>query len=129
MLAPPAADESHPAFSNLFVQTQINHPRHAILCTRRPRSVEEETPWMFHLMKAHEAEIVSISYETNRSRFIGRGNSINSPAALRQKGPLSGSEGSVLDPIISIQYRIVLEPMQSAIVDLIVCLLYTSRCV
>lgn len=120
VLAPPAADESHPAFSNLFVQTQINHPRHAILCTRRPRSVEEETPWMFHLMKAHEAEIVSISYETNRSRFIGRGNSINSPAALRQKGPLSGSEGSVLDPIISIQYRIVLEPMQSAIVDLIV---------
>ena len=58
VLAPPAADESHPAFSNLFVQTQINHPRHAILCTRRPRSVDEETPWMFHLMKAHEAEIV-----------------------------------------------------------------------
>ena len=119
VLAPPAADESHPAFSNLFVQTSINHSRHAILCTRRPRSVDEQTPWMFHLMKAHDAEIVSISYETDRARFIGRGHSINQPLTMKQKGPLSGSSGSVLDPVVSIQYRIVIEPQESAIVDLI----------
>ncbi|MEO5892737.1 MAG: glucoamylase family protein, partial [Ferruginibacter sp.] len=34
------ADELHPAFSNLFVQTEINQQRHAIMCTRRPRSVD-----------------------------------------------------------------------------------------
>ena len=119
VLAPAAADESHPAFSNLFVQTSINHSRHAILCTRRPRSVDEQTPWMFHLMKAHDAEIVSISYETDRARFIGRGHSINQPLTMKQKGPLSGSSGSVLDPVVSIQYRIVIEPQESAIVDLI----------
>ncbi len=35
-LAPPAADALHPAFCNLFVQTEIVPQRQAILCTRRP---------------------------------------------------------------------------------------------
>ena len=45
VLAPPAHDLSHPAFSNLFVQTQLVRDRQAILCTRRPRSSEEKPPW------------------------------------------------------------------------------------
>ena len=50
VLATPVADALHPAFSNLFVQTEILHPQPAILCTRRPRSQDESSPWMFHLM-------------------------------------------------------------------------------
>eukprot|EP01032_Pedospumella_encystans_P022604 gene22604-25610_t len=39
---------------------------------------------------------------------------------LRQRcGPLSGAEGSVLDPIVSIRYQIVLEPDESATVDIV----------
>jgi hypothetical protein len=49
VLAPAAADAIHPAFSNLFVQTEIIRERRAILCTRRPRSIEEKAAWMFHL--------------------------------------------------------------------------------
>ena len=114
-----AADEAHPAFSNLFVQTEINQQRNTILCTRRPRSVDEQPPWMFHLMKVHDATIENIAYETDRDQFIGRGNTINAPKAIRQKNALSGSSGSVLDPVISIQYRIVIEPQETAIVDMI----------
>ena len=114
-----AADEAHPAFSNLFVQTEINQQRNTILCTRRPRSVDEQPPWMFHLMKVHAATIENIAYETDRDQFIGRGNTINAPKAIRQKNALSGSSGSVLDPVISIQYRIVIEPQETAIVDMI----------
>ena len=55
VLAPPAADALHPAFSNLFVQTEIVRERQAILCTRRPRSAAERAPWMFHLMAVHGA--------------------------------------------------------------------------
>jgi len=44
VLAPNDSDLSHPAFSNLFVQTDIFHQRQAILCTRRPRSVQEVPP-------------------------------------------------------------------------------------
>lgn len=118
VLAHPAADVAHPAFSNLFVETETLPLRDAILCTRRPRSAEEHTPWMFHLMKAHGAAIEEASFETDRSRFIGRGNSIAFPDAMNQSGKLSGSSGSVLDPIAAIRYRITLEPQQSAVVDL-----------
>ena len=41
VLASPAADALHPAFSNLFVQTEILRQQRAILCTRRPRSLDE----------------------------------------------------------------------------------------
>ncbi len=115
----PIADEMHPAFSNLFVQTEINEQRNAITCTRRPRSEEENNPWMFHLMKAHDVEIKNVSYETDRDQFIGRGGSIHEPKIINQSTPLSGSSGSVLDPVVSIQYRIVLEPYESATIDMI----------
>ena len=68
VLAPNGADLAHPAFSNLFVQTEIVFQRHAILCTRRPRSVSEQSPWMFHQMAAHGVEIRNISYETDRNK-------------------------------------------------------------
>jgi cyclic beta-1,2-glucan synthetase len=119
VLTTAAADEAHPAFSNLFVQTEINKPRNALLCTRRPRSLDEQPPWMFHLMKVHDATIENIAYETDRDQFIGRGNTINAPKAVQQKTALSNSSGSVLDPVISIQYRIVIEPQETAIVDMI----------
>ncbi|HEY5310396.1 MAG TPA: glucoamylase family protein, partial [Casimicrobiaceae bacterium] len=38
VLATPAEDAMHPAFSNLFVETEIARPEQAILFTRRPRS-------------------------------------------------------------------------------------------
>src|SRR4029078_12859061 len=119
VLASPAADEVHPAFSNLFLQTEINTQRHAIICTRRPRSVEEKTPWMFHLMKVHDAEVTNISYETEREQFIGRGNSINQPESLKRTGSLAGHSGSILDPIVSIRYQIILEGNESVTVDII----------
>ncbi|MDP2787471.1 MAG: glucoamylase family protein [Pseudomonadota bacterium] len=119
VLATPAADALHPAFSNLFVQSEIVESRQAILCTRRPRSREERSPWLFHLMSVHDAEIDALSYETDRARFIGRGRSSASPLALQAAGALSGSQGSVLDPIVAIRCRITLEPEQSASVDLV----------
>lgn len=114
-----AADNAHPAFSNLFVQTAINEAQHAITCTRRARSKEELPPWMFHLMKVNGVDSDQISYETNRSNFIGRGRSLAHPQMLNRKKALSGEQGSVLDPIFSIQYKITLQPGESAYIDLV----------
>jgi cyclic beta-1,2-glucan synthetase len=119
VLSPIDSDLAHPAFSNLFVQTEIIGPRRAILCTRRPRSAEEHPPWMFHLMTVHDAEIRNISYETDRMQFIGRGNTLIAPDAMTRSKFLSGSQGSVLDPIVAIQYQIVLEPEGSATIDMV----------
>ena len=119
VLAPPASDALHPAFSNLFVQTEIVEHRQAILCTRRPRSTSEHAPWMFHLMAVHGAEIGEVSYETDRMQFIGRGRTTADPEAMDQPGPLSGSRGSVLDPIVAVRYRIHLDPETPATINIV----------
>jgi cellobiose phosphorylase len=124
VLAPPAADALHPAFSNLFVQTEIIRPQRAILCTRRPRAQGEREPWMLHMMAVHGAKIGEVSYETDRMQFIGRGNTVADPQAMRagsglDSGVLSGSEGSVLDPIVAIRCRIILDPDESATINIV----------
>ncbi|MGZ8383493.1 MAG: glucoamylase family protein, partial [Nitrospira sp.] len=119
LLALPAADALHPAFSNLFVQTEIIRERQAILSTRRPRSLNEQDPWAFHLMAVRGPHSGDISYETDRMQFIGRGRTLASPQAMDHSTTLSGSQGSVLDPIVSIRCQIVLDPEESVTVDLV----------
>ena len=119
VLAPAIADALHPAFSNLFVQTEIVPARQAILCARRPRSTSERTPWMLHLVAVHGAPTTAVSYETDRMRFIGRGNSVADPEALRGGGPLSGTQGPVLDPVVAIRHLITLDPEQTVTLDLV----------
>ena len=119
VLTPPAADALHPAFSNLFVQTEIVSERRALLCSRRPRSRHDFTPSLFHVMTVHGVAVGDASYETDRAKFIGRGNSVADPQVLREPGPLSGSAGSVLDPIVAIRQRISLEPDRTVVVDMV----------
>jgi cyclic beta-1,2-glucan synthetase len=118
VLAPPAADALHPAFSNLFVQTEIVPHGHAILCRRRPRSLDEPAPWMLHLMAVHGAESSEVSYESDRLEFIGRGRTLVAPKAMLDAGPLTGTQGSVLDPVVAIRHRIALDPRQTATIDI-----------
>lgn len=123
VLASPVSDALHPAFSNLFVQTEILTRQHAILCTRRPRSEHEQSFWMFHLMAVHGAEIKEVSYETDRMQFIGRGNTIENPITMQLNKDsnlnLSNSEGSVLDPIVAIRYRLILNPEESVNINMV----------
>ncbi len=119
VLASSASDALHPAFSNLFVQAEIIRERHAILCMRRPRSPEDQVLWMFHMMEVRGAKIEEVSFETDRAKFIGRGNTISAPKAMKDITALSNSQGSVLDPIVAIRYNIILEPEETATIDMI----------
>ena len=118
VLAPAAADAAHPAFSNLFVQTELLTEKNAILCTRRPRSASEHSPAMLHVMAIHGATTELTSYETDRMKFIGRGNSLASPSAMTLP-VLSNSAGSVLDPIVAIRRKITLAPDQMVVIDMV----------
>ena len=119
VLALPAADASHPAFSNLFVQTEFLSPRPAILCTRRPRSEGEKPPWLLNFMVGQGGEQGEVSCETDRGRFIGRGRTLTAPAALQSISPLSNTTGAVLDPITSLRRTVTLAPHETARVDLV----------
>lgn len=105
------ADEAHPVFNNLFVQTEFNTVASAIFCTRRPRSQEETPPHLFHLLLSDQAS--DISCETDRSVFVGRGQSKAKPLAMQHRGALSNSEGSVLDPCIALRRSIVVPARKS----------------
>jgi cyclic beta-1,2-glucan synthetase len=118
-LAAPAADALHPAFSKLFVQTEVLPPQRAVLCTRRPRAQGERPGWLFHLMAVSGADTGEMSFETDRARFVGRGRTLARPRALTGSDPLSGSEGSVLDPVVAIRQEITLDPDQTATIDLV----------
>ncbi|MGD0766159.1 MAG: glucoamylase family protein, partial [Dehalococcoidia bacterium] len=120
VMAPPAADAGHPAFSNLFVQTEIVASHDAILCSRRPRSPGEPTPWMVHLMDARAtATVGEASFETDRRHFIGRGHSLADPEAMADAGRLSGSQGAVLDPIVSVRRQVTVGPDETAWVNVV----------
>ena len=119
VLAPLAADLAHRSFSNLFVQTEILPRQQAILCTRRPRTPGEQTPWMFHLLAAPGSVSDEPTYETDRARFIGRGRTAANPLALDSRSHLSNTEGAVLDPIVAIRSTLTLSPDESASMQII----------
>ena len=119
VLATAAADAAHPAFSNLFVQTEFLPNSTAVVCTRRPRSVEEQPPWLIHLLLIQGSAHGEFSCETDRNEFVGRDGTLVSPAALRRIGPLSNTVGSVLDPIVSLRQAVSLPAHGTATVDLV----------
>jgi cyclic beta-1,2-glucan synthetase len=118
VLAPAAADAAHPAFSNLFVQTELVPSRQAILCTRRPRSGGERPPWMLHLMTVQGTQVGTTSYETGRGEFIGRGRSAADPAAMHRPS-LHNSEGAVLDPVVAIRNTVLIQPDETVSIHLV----------
>ncbi|MEX1184876.1 MAG: glucoamylase family protein [Gemmatimonadota bacterium] len=114
VLGPPEADRTHPAFGNLFVETEWHEWCSAITATRRPRSNRERTLWCVHVVDSGRERAGAVSCETDRARFLGRGGTTRRPAALDAAGDLSGTTGAVLDPIFALRTRMRLGPGQSA---------------
>jgi cyclic beta-1,2-glucan synthetase len=106
-----AADAGHPAFSKLFVQTEWHHGLGAVLASRRPRSPEDEPLCLGHALLGAGGDFAGpLEWETDRARFIGRGHTLANPVALRDRGPLSGTVGNVLDPLFSLRRVCTLAP-------------------
>ena len=118
VLADPKADAAHPAFQNLFVQTRLVTGRQAIIAKRRPRAQGERTPQMVHLMAVQGQDLGDVQYETDRSAFTGRGRTLADPIAMH-RDRLGDSQGSVLDPIVSVRRKVRLEPGENCVVDVV----------
>ncbi|AOY75885.1 GH36-type glycosyl hydrolase domain-containing protein [Clostridium formicaceticum] len=99
-----AADVAHPAFSNLFVRTEVLSEHDTLIASRRPREHGQETKWIFHTITVDGETMGGLEYESNRGAFIGRGRNVSNAIGLRQ--PLSGTAGIVLDPIMSLRKTI-----------------------
>jgi cyclic beta-1,2-glucan synthetase len=114
VLAPPDADRAHPAFGNLFVETEWHAWCTAITATRRPRSASERSLWCVHVVDTGRERVGRVTCETDRARFVGRGRTPREPIALENAGALTGTTGAVLDPVFALRTRVRLRPGQSA---------------
>ncbi len=109
-LAAQAADQRHPAFSKLFVESEYLPDLNALLFHRRPRSAEEETPYLIHMLVVERGQEVTGQYQSDRACFLGRGHTSRSPAAFCGDYDAAGRVGATLDPIMSLAQDVDLEP-------------------
>jgi cyclic beta-1,2-glucan synthetase len=113
VIAPFHADRGHPAFSNLFVQTEWVAASNTLLAMRRPRSEENEPVWCGHALCVIEGAGGNVSCESDRAQFIGRGRSYRNPVAMGKRGNLTGSTGAVLDPVFALRTVLAIPPGES----------------
>ena len=120
ILAPQAADARHPAFNKLFIESEYANEARTLLFRRRPRSASEEPVYLAHTAAVSAGQPLTGTYETDRARFVGRGQTLRAPAALSVRGGgLSGTTGATLDPIMALRQVIELQPHASAQVSFI----------
>ncbi|UNF43904.1 protein ndvB [Bartonella krasnovii] len=103
-LATMDADQVHPAFSRMFIETEIAKTRRIIFAKRRKRSPNDPEIHIAHFVTGDNIQKTEV--ETDRLLFIGRGRSIHRPAAFDRNARFSNSQGCVLDPIISLRCHV-----------------------
>ena len=105
-LARQADDVAHPAFAKLFVDTEFVPNLGAVLATRRQRSSSDPKVWAAHLAVVEGESAGDVQFETDRARFLGRGQTVQNSIAITDGWPLSNTSGAVLDPIFSLRRRV-----------------------
>ena len=114
VLAPPAADDAHPAFAKMFVQTEYLPEFGALIATRRPRTPDEPPVWAAHFAVVEGIATGPAQYESDRARFLGRGRTAATAQAMADGAALSGTAGTVLDPVFSVRHRVRITPGRMA---------------
>ena len=103
------ADATHPAFAKMFVESEWVGDLEMLMFSRRPRSAREEKLFMFYKLSMPVCWDRT-QYETSRSTFLGRANTVHEPQVFKTRSALSGSTGAVLDPVFSLRTRLQIEP-------------------
>lgn len=101
-----AADSVHPAFSNLFIQTEYDEREKILLGSRRGRVKGAKVPYIFQKIIVNGECEGEVTYETSRINFIGRNRDLKNPKAMDNDKSLDNTVGTVLDPILSMRVRV-----------------------
>jgi cyclic beta-1,2-glucan synthetase len=108
----PLRDASvHPAFNNMFVETDWDDEYRALVVSRRERTGDEESAVMAHRFVGEAGRVKLAGYETDRAAFYGRGTDERLPGAVADgRTGKWGRVGSVLDPVMSLTVDVELKP-------------------
>ncbi|MEO8082117.1 MAG: glucoamylase family protein, partial [Caldimonas sp.] len=114
-LAEPRADESHPAFSNLFVTASWEAVHQALLFERKPRLTADQRLRAAHFLVAGDAPVLSVRIQVDRARWLGRNRDASHPLASFDEPPAAADGGlpgdgvdlvTGLDPVAAIAVRV-----------------------
>ena len=125
VLAPPAADQRHPAFTKLFVESEPLPTGNGLLFRRRPRAAHDQAYCLVHMLVVPPQESIDgITWESDRARFLGRHRTLRNPLALET--PLSNTTGATLDAVMALRTVLTL-PAQSRVSLAVLTLAADSR--
>ena len=111
VLADARADEAHPAFSNLFIDTTWRPEWRALILSRKPRLQGDASMAVAHFLADSNANVRAIDFIADRRSFLGRNRLPSSPAVQsppQNPGDPHPSSAPVnqLDPACGLRLRI-----------------------
>ncbi len=112
------ADEAHPAFSNLFIETAWHKPWRALVMSRRPRLHGEAVLSAAHFLAEADAEIIALDCVADRRSFLGRSQARAQPAMAPQawqdqhdaENPDNRQPINGLDPVACLRVKVRVAP-------------------
>ncbi len=114
VLSNPKADEAHPAFANLFVESRWEPRWRALLMWRKPRLHGDPVVAAAHFVASVDAQVLGVDCITDRRAFIGRNRSLAAPALDAQPFSAGGTPVNGLDPVACLRVRLSIAPGATA---------------
>ena len=110
-------DVSHKVFNNMFIKTEYNKDTNSLIAKRKSRGDSQVNSYMVTRLII-EDPLDKYTYETERSTFIGRGNTVGTSQELNDE--LSNYSGENLDPVLSLRNKVLVKANSSKSVYLLV---------
>jgi cyclic beta-1,2-glucan synthetase len=109
------ADESHPAFMNLFVGADWQPAHQALVFARTPRLPTEPGLKLAHFLADSDGHEVSLRLQTDRQRWLGRNRGTGPMRAELEPAPdVDTTLDSGLDPVCVLAVQLRLAPQGKA---------------
>ena len=112
-LADARADEAHPAFSNLFVRAEWRAGPQALVFERKPRLPGEQGLHGAHFLTHGDPQILGVSLQVDRQRWLGRNRGAARPLASLEAVPPTFEPALLdtgLDPVCALAVRLQIAP-------------------
>lgn len=100
-------DITHRTFHNLFVKSYYDEATQTLLMRRKNTSKKESSYFINRIFIP--GELQTVSYETERANFVGRGHNTDNPVAMHVDA-LSNTVGDNIDPVMSLRSDVRLDP-------------------
>lgn len=114
VLADPRADDAHPAFTNLFVETAWLPASRAMTLLRKPRLEGDPVVAAAHMLASFEADVRGVDCIADRRALLGRNGEPALPAFGAHRTGEDGSPVNGLDPVACLRVKLAIAPGATA---------------